>query len=119
MPEESVAGVLIDYCPDTGAEAMIDMVLGSRVPSTLSYKDWVRPMELTLGSVCLRFDRDGGMEYLISTDNGRMAWRFWVDRHDQWCWAWAPPRQVRELLETETPEPVLREDTPFGEDDNA
>lgn len=113
---ETVAEVLEETIHSHGHTAMYRLLKGRMDASELSYEQWVNPMKLTGGRVCLRCDWEGNVWFharcmagmLVTVDRG-------ADPEDTDV---SSPAQVQNHLNGAdvSVTPVLREDTPFGED---
>lgn len=111
---ETVADVLNDADLWASVEPLYWVARGDKDPDELDYKDWVRPMKLTGGRVCLRLERDGGDRPGFLTVDGAGFLRWMVD--DGRPSSLPHPDELRQHLDDPelTITPVLREDTPFG-----
>lgn len=109
---ETVAEILLslDEAPDEVGK-MIRYVSGDMDdPDDMTYEDWIRPLKLTGGRVCLRFDWEGVTWYVSRAGSGRlMAADELHDPH--------PAAATSEALHDPEVDvtPVLRDDTPFAE----
>jgi len=120
---------------ETEAETVADVLAAVDDPSTwkleevadpviddlpdMTYEDWVHPMKVTGGRVCLEFEFDyvGGTAWACRQASGHLA-----VRQDNWEDAEVPAMgYVEYCLERDSVHvtPVLREDTPFGEAEDA
>lgn len=113
----TVADVLEEVPWGEDAGAMYDMITGSRDPDTLAYEDWVRPLKLTGGRVCLKV-RNGMFRwwYLWDPDGLKRVTGTEGVLKD------TPPESVQKAKDDITTRhttitPVLRADTPFAEAD--
>jgi len=97
---------------------LLKALTGRKDPEELTYEDWVRPLKLTGGKVCLKVYHD--------TDNPGYV-PCWLRRRSDGMIDVAgeaadddplPPKTVKTMLRLLEVEPVLVEDTPFGEDDD-
>jgi len=118
MSDETVADVLREVCDDE-CWKMIDRVeMPEMAQPEMDYEDWVRPMKLTGGRVCLRVQRDTEPPvHLRWTPRGLQV-------HAPDVLAPKPPLAVAHYLKwaMDSPPlsitPVLRADTPFAEGDD-
>jgi len=113
--DETVADVLraVDS-PDTWKlEEYADPVPGPQ--PDMEYEDWVRPMKLTGGRVCLRVEPNQGPGFLVEWQPEGLT---------TWLGDGSEPKQgpdqaawLKDIIEDTdwNITPVLREDTPFGE----
>lgn len=115
--DETVADVLEAIRTPAAGEKLANVVFGDLDPDQLTFEDWVRPMKLTGGRVCLEI-RHGDSE---------PAWAQWtpngLEVRDRDRTPDMNPVDVVNRIKTLLPrddwafEAVLREDTPFGEGD--
>ena len=97
---------------------LLKAVTGRKDPEELTYEDWVRPMKLTGGKVCLRVDATGKHVTYVRRNSAGMLVEFpespLADDHEQEI----SPRQFKDWIEQFDIKPVLVEDTPYGEDED-
>jgi len=118
MTDETVADVLREVCDDE-CWKMIDRVeMPEMAQPEMGYEDWVRPMKLTGGRVCLRVSDAAHDEEWFYTMEG--AGLYYNPRAP--FKSVGPPRSVaflkRDLDSDVDVTPVLRADTPFAEGDD-
>jgi len=118
---ETVSDLLWELAgdPDTsvGTAWMRHLLDGDADESALDYEDWVRPCKLSGGRVCLRESLGNGDEVYYSIEGGdtlhavavRENNRVPVRNGEAVSWLRAAP--------VSTLRPVLRERTPFADDD--
>lgn len=117
MTEEAVADVLAELRTEEGPEPLELIARGDGRAEALTYEDWVRPLKLTGGRVCLRASTpvvdiytrrrsDGVLETTAVDVLGNEVGRHTIS-----------PQDLKQALRFNPPEPVLRADTPFGGDD--
>jgi len=113
--QETVIDVLDRESLEAECHELRQFCMGMREATELSYEDWVRPLKLTGGRVCLREGRPDGLApiwYCWQSDGLRaQAGSIRADN---------PSRAVTWLkggisAPTSTLTPVLRADTPFAE----
>lgn len=114
--DQTVADVLAQV-NDSGDYTKLEGVLcGSLGPSELNYEDWVKPMKLTGGRVCLREEsRYANSAFWYGMANDTLHAYYDGDGRK----ASGPEAVIwlkSALTEPENLTPVLREETPFGGD---
>jgi hypothetical protein len=115
---ETVADVLRAVDGGGDCEPLLGVAAHPDDPHDLSYEDWVQPMKLTGGRVCLRISYpDNGIdEILYRAKSGVMKVQ---SVHGGPVDDAVPTWSKDVLLADETDiTPVLRENTPFAEDDD-
>lgn len=83
-------------------------------PDDLTYEDWVRPMKLTGGRVCLRLDLPGWDADVFVSRRGDGMLIETADTDEFAPFPTNPTALKNDIEKADTVEPVLREDTPFG-----
>jgi len=115
MADETVADVLDVLPDDPDTRPLRDHLQGALSAEHLDYEDWVQPLKLTGGRVCLEFDDSElpGVLYVSRLPSGHLAAHSTVTGER---YAVDPYMTVR-LMRAEQVDvtPVLRADTPFAE----
>lgn len=109
---ETVKEVLDSLQDQEDVWPMTDLVYGVCNAEDLHFEDWVRPLELTDGQICLRLDppRDREPVY-VSWNNGEI--------HRMWPYQDRPVESSPGFVKLRMPNsgyelsPVLRSETPF------
>jgi len=117
---EAVVDVLAEHSDPDGGERLLSVARTGSVPDGMTYEDWVRPLKLSGGRVCLREDPPDGLQpavfdYTIE-DGDTLVCQRSTDGHtvradDAVYW-------LQDALRWDgtTVRPVLREETPFADD---
>lgn len=113
---DTVADVLAEAYPEPKHCAMLAMLEADAEPGDLDYDDWVKPMRMTDGRVCLKADLGdmGCVIFMMMKGTLVSMWDDGVVGGNQ--------NEVEEYLKNNLDRddvdvvPVLREDTPFGSD---
>jgi len=118
---EAVVDVLAEHSDPDGGQRLLSVARTGSVPEGMGYEDWVRPLKLSGGRVCLREDPPAALHgdvfhYTIEA-GGTLVCRRSDDGHtvradDAVNW-------LRDALgrDETTVRPVLREETPFADGD--
>lgn len=115
---ETVGDVLGHRNDDPHVDRLLETELEVRDPETLTYEDWVRPMKLTGGRVCLEVEWSGYTWYYARQGDGHLYVLFEA-RHGDDPLPVTPGDLAEEVRAPETDvRPVLREETPFAEVDD-
>ncbi|QGX95917.1 hypothetical protein EI982_14545 [Haloplanus rallus] len=110
----AVADVLAECDARDRVEPLEYVLRGDRDRETLAVEDWLRPVEVTDGAVCLAFDT--GQQAIHIGHDGE-AFRFTSEFYREGYGGSRPiddVAEVRALVSRYDPEPVLRESTPFA-----
>jgi len=115
MSDETVADVLEGDARGLGVMPMLELVNGARGPETLDYEDWVLPLKLTGGRVCLRVEpRNPYRAYFLTIGPGERLKQV-HDRENKEPVVVEPGVLKADLEYGAAVTPVLREETPFAE----
>jgi len=121
MSDGDVADVIAEHMDPTRHGRLLSVARTGSVPDGMGYEDWVRPLKLSGGRVCLREDPPDGLQpavfdYTIEDGDTLVCQRSTdgavVDADDAVSWL-----QDGLAGDETTVRPVLREETPFADTD--
>jgi len=121
MPDDetTVADVIRDTHTTADREPLAAVADGAIDQHTLDYEDWVRPMKLTAGRVCLNVQRPSYSSWVSYEKGGELVYT----KGTKSKYTVVGPRAISwfkdDLDSGRTITPVLREDTPFGGESDA
>jgi len=115
---ETVVDVLYDLNDLAEVDGMLQLLYGDCQPADLCYEDWIRPMKLTGGRICLRCEWEGNVWFSYRCGAGLLL-----------CCSSGQPREEAKVVDPDqvksdlaAPDvdvsPILRSDTPFAEADD-
>jgi len=115
MADETVADVLREVCDDE-CWKMIDLVeMPEMAQPEMDYEDWAQPLKLTGGRVCLQVSHDWFTGFVTVDHGDRLVYRMGGKSPFTVYGVEAVATFQLALDAGLAIEPVLREETPFGE----
>jgi hypothetical protein len=97
---------------------LVRALTGQTDVSQLSREDWLRPLKLTGGRVCLRFDGEISTSYVRRQKGGLFEQVMVIDTRSVRKRSEISPGQVVRAIDEQRPDVVTIEETPFAEDPN-